>query len=78
MAIPPEDIQKVFEYPGSPAIQNELWRQLLYQTVVPSVELATFDPGILTSGSEKSASRRRKPVQIKPWLRGNHLHIVGN
>jgi integrase/recombinase XerD len=40
IAIPPEDIQQIFEHPGSPAIRNELLLRLLYQTGVRSVELA--------------------------------------
>lgn len=40
VAIPPEDVQKLFEHPGSPAIRNELMTRLLYQTGVRSVELS--------------------------------------
>ena len=41
VAIPPEDIQKIFEHPGSPAIRNELILRLLYQTGLRSIELAS-------------------------------------
>lgn len=40
VAITPEDVQKIFEHPGSPAIRNELLLRLLYQTGVRSVEMA--------------------------------------
>ncbi|ELZ41380.1 site-specific tyrosine recombinase [Halorubrum saccharovorum DSM 1137] len=40
VAISPEDVQKIFEKPGTPAIRNELLLRLLYQTGVRSVELA--------------------------------------
>ncbi|MGB9963264.1 tyrosine-type recombinase/integrase [Halobacterium sp. MBLA0001] len=42
MAIPHEDVQKIFEYLRSPAIRNELLIRLLYQTGVQSVELANI------------------------------------
>lgn len=42
VAIPPEDVQKIFEHPGSPAIRNELVMRLLYQTGVRSVELCNI------------------------------------
>lgn len=38
MAIPPENIQKMFEHPGSPTIPDELVMQVLYQIGVRSVE----------------------------------------
>ena len=41
--IPPEDVQKIFEHPASPAIRNELVIRLLYQTDVRSVELANIE-----------------------------------
>lgn len=40
VAISPDDIQKIFEHSGTPAIRNELLLRLLYQTGVRSVELA--------------------------------------
>jgi integrase/recombinase XerD len=40
VAISPEDVQEIFENPGTPAIRNELLLRLLYQTGVRSVELA--------------------------------------
>lgn len=42
VAIPPEDVQKIFEHPGSPAIRNELVMRLLYQTGVRAVELCNI------------------------------------
>lgn len=42
IAISPEEVQELFEHPGSPEIRNELMMRLLYQTGVRSVELANL------------------------------------